>query len=191
MLFTRINQSSPEQVFMSVYNSHSEDIPTGAPAFFHYTGGTTPAGRGYQVTLAGTDTNYPPHPGNFAGVAAKRPILSEDFGSVQVWGWCDFILVQGTTSGNFVTVAGTGANELTNIVLLPVGIYGNGTNEGAATDAGYMGVVTFGDWSDYGGGFIVPVDGFYTQNGYGDVGTTLVTMTDAAVRYCKGHIRAL
>lgn len=194
MYFQRINSSSPEQVFLMVQNATDNTMPVGHAAFYWYTGsqtgGTVAEGRGFQVTFGNTDTNYPPHAGLWAGVVAKRPIVAGDFGSVQCWGWNDFILVMGTTGGDFVTVAATGPAQLTNIVLRPLGIYGNGTNEGAATNAGYMGVVTLSDWSDYGGPYVVPVDGFYTQAGYGTVGTALVTMSDGVVRYCKGHIRA-
>lgn len=198
----RVHRTAPETVFTIVFNSNTEPLSVGHGAFwynvFSASGGTAGTNDLYQVTHGGTDTVHFPRPGMFAGVVAGRDISPSDFGSIQVWGRNEFVLVMGTThtTAPFVTVGGTDSTNWTNKVLRPLGIFGNGTGEGAATNLQYFGIVPLptasASWSqNLQGPYLIPLDGCYTQNGPADVGTALVSISHGSVRAIKAFIRAL
>ncbi len=149
--------------------------------------------KGYQVTHAGTDVAFPARPGLWAGVVAGRDIPPGEFGSIQCWGHCDFVLIQGNTNAPFVTIPGTTDGQFTNKLLRPMGCFGGyGTTNGAATNAGYMGFVTAGDIGDPAlGGYAELIDGVYTQAGYGTVGTDMVSLDAGDIHYGRAFIRAI
>lgn len=211
MLFRRLNPASPEQIFMSVANaSTAATMYPGYGVFYLYTGsqttGTAASGSGYQVTFAGTNATFPPHPANFAGIVAGRAIQPGDNGSVQVWGHCPVVAVRGltvaTTTAPWTSIAVTTAAEVFQSTMLrPLGIFGQTSNEGAATNAGYLGLLNINFVSSvatyykqlYPGGYVVPVDGMYayTPTGTTQIGTALITLSHNSTGACKGFIRCL
>lgn len=205
MLNKRVNQSSPEQVFVIVSNANSNTASVGHAVIWNYrgsqAGGTAAVGTGFQITHAGTNTTFAPNPGLFAGIVAGQDIAAGAFGSIQVWGHCPFAVVKGfshattVSSAPWITVGTTNpATVFGSYILRPLGIFGQGTDEGAETDQGYLGILNGFDTHDRiqaPGPYAVPVDGFYTHAGYTDLGTALVSLDANSTGYAKVFLRCL
>lgn len=213
MLFRRLNAASPEQIFMSVANAHTNvTMFVGYGVFYMFTGsqsgGTAASGSGYQVVFAGTNQTFLPHPGHFAGVVAGRAIQPGDNGSVQVWGYCPVVAVKAqthttATSAPWITHSTSNwAEVFDQMILRPLGIFGQTTAEGAATNAGYLGILNFDSIVQdaatytkglYPGGYVIPVDGVYTYSGDSTtlIGTTLITLSAGSTGAVRGFIRCL
>ena len=114
MLFSRINRTNPEKVFIVAYNSYSTaSLTNGQPVMWDY---ATDA-DGVGVTLNAAGTGRAGHYGTaVAGVAAET-IASGQYGLIQVYGYHSAVRVRSATGGNPAIAAGTGLALVTNTVF--------------------------------------------------------------------------
>lgn len=194
-----INRASPETIFVSVTNADSVTASTGHAVIWDHVAGQT-TGLGYQIRISRTTSTSAPNPGLFAGIVAGADIPPSSMGSVQVYGYCDSVILSGVSTGfNGATLGQTAWDNatLSQVILRPVGALG--TSAGANTSIGYLGVcqlptqlgvATNADAVNlralWPGGYVVPVDSLYNVGG-----TTAQTMTFTSSASCKAFIRAL
>ena len=101
MLFQRVNRSSPEKVFIVVYNSYSTAaITNGQAVQWDFT--TDHDGVGVSIpTARATNQGFAT-----AGIVATSSIAAGDYGLIQVYGYHSATRVRTVTSGGVVAVAG-------------------------------------------------------------------------------------
>lgn len=101
MLFQRINRSSPEKVFVTVFNSYSTAaITVGQGVNWDFI--TDVDGVGVTIPLArATNKGFAA-----AGVVATASIASGDYGLVQVYGYHSAVRVRTVTAGSPAIVKG-------------------------------------------------------------------------------------
>jgi hypothetical protein len=89
MLFSRINRSNPEKIFMTVYNDYgTAAITVGMPVIWDYAG----TADGVSVTKPTAESGIAA-----AGVVADASIASGSYGLIQVWGYNADAIVDGGT----------------------------------------------------------------------------------------------
>lgn len=197
--FKSINRASPETVFISVTNGDSVSLSTGNAIVWDHSAGQT-SGLGYQVRYPRSTATQAGNPGLFMGIVVGTDIPPQSMGSVQVYGYCDYAILTGVSTGfNGATQGQTTWDNasLSNLILRPVGLMG--TTAGAATNAGYLGVCQYPTTLNasttadavnlralWPGGYAVPVDSLFNVSG-----TTAVTMTYTSSAACKVFIRGL
>ena len=94
MLFQRINRSSPEKVFVSVYNSYSTAAVTNGQGV-NWDFITDIDGVGITIPLArATNQGF-----GAAGIVASASIAAGDYGLVQVYGYHSAVRVRSVTIG--------------------------------------------------------------------------------------------
>jgi hypothetical protein len=105
MLFSRINRSNPEKIFIVAKNSYATaSLTNGQAVMWDY---ATDA-DGVGVTLTATGTGRAGHYGTaFAGIAAET-IAANAYGLLQVYGYHSAVRVRNNTGGNPAIAAGTG-----------------------------------------------------------------------------------
>lgn len=105
MQWQRINRSSPEKIFITVYNSYATaSLTNGQAVIWDY---ATDA-NGVSVTKPTDATGRAGHYGKaFAGIAAET-IAAGSYGLVQVYGYHSAVRVRTWTGGNPAIAAGTG-----------------------------------------------------------------------------------
>lgn len=101
MEFQRINRSSPEKVFISVYNSYSTAAITNGQAV-QWDIVTDKDGVGVSIpTARATGQGL-----TTAGIVASSSIAAGDYGLLQVYGYHSATRVRTVTSGGVVAVPG-------------------------------------------------------------------------------------
>jgi hypothetical protein len=101
MLFQRVNRSSPEKIFVVVYNSYSTAaITNGQAVNWDYVTDQD----GISVTIPAARTTTGGIAG--AGIVASASIAAGDYGLIQVYGRHDATRVRGVTGGAPDCVAG-------------------------------------------------------------------------------------
>lgn len=105
MQWQRINRSSPEKIFITVYNSYgTASLTNGQAVIWDYAGDA----NGVSVTKPTDGTGRNGHYGKaFAGIAAET-IAAGAYGLVQVYGYHSAVRVRTCTGGNPAIAAGTG-----------------------------------------------------------------------------------
>lgn len=101
MLFQRINRTSPEKIFIAVYNSYSTAaITNGQAVQWDFT--TDADGVGVtRPTARATNQGFAT-----AGIVASSSIAAGDYGLAQVYGYHSATRVRGVTSGGVVATPG-------------------------------------------------------------------------------------
>ena len=104
MLFSRINRSNPEKVFIAVKNTYATaSLTNGQAVIFDY---ATDA-DGVGVTKPTDGTGRASHYGTACAGIAAETIVSNDYGLVQVYGYHSSVRVRTHTGGNPAIAAGT------------------------------------------------------------------------------------
>jgi hypothetical protein len=105
MLFSRINRSNPEKIFIVAKQSYATAAASNGQAYM-WDYATDADGVG--VTLAAAGTGRAGHYGTaFAGIAAET-IAAGAYGLFQVYGYHSAVRVRSNTGGNPAIAAGTG-----------------------------------------------------------------------------------
>lgn len=104
MQWSRINRSSPEKIFITVYNSYSTaSLTNGQVVIWDYA--TDANGISVTKPTASDETGGRHYGGAFAGIAAET-IAAGAYGLVQVYGYHSAVRVRNVTGGAPALAAG-------------------------------------------------------------------------------------